>query len=651
MRSFCHHILLHCACWLVYGDAPAQSSSCPPNLDFEEGNFNNWELKWGKATVSSGVNDILWIGTGESPGRHTIIPSSDNGLDEYGHFPKSCPNGSGFSVKLGNRLGGAEAEGISYQFSVPSGATKYSLFFHYAVVLQDPSHPSEEQPRFRARLWNVTDDMPLECVNFDFTASASLPGFRQSPGFPDVLYKDWTPITLNLVEFAGKTLRLEFISSDCTRNGHFGYAYVDVSSNCSGAITGSTVCDGENAGILTAPFGFESYTWYSDINFTSVLSTTQVLNLNPPPNSGTVFPVVVVPYPTFGCKDTIFASISIASKPPANAGVDQTICTYEQAQLGGPANLSYSYRWSSPELLTSGVISNPRTLFDLPGPTLFTLKVIDNETGCFKEDDVLITPIIIDTTMSVSGELVYCRDEISITVLSIQGTVDAIQWYGNSSPLPGANSSSFNAQPTSTTTYWAQLTENGCKDSTRTTVINLAPDPVPVFKLDRNLQCPGVPVNFVNESTVSGGDTLSYIWRMSDGTNYTLKNPSKIFPGPGSYDVWLKAISGQGCTDSIMKTVKVEEFCHIRIPSAFTPDNNGLNDRFTPSLSSVKTLRRFSIYDRWGNVVFTTNQMEHGWDGKYKSQPLPAGMFIWMIEYDSYQQEKIILKGTVMLIR
>ncbi|MEK7224566.1 MAG: hypothetical protein AAB221_02660, partial [Bacteroidota bacterium] len=248
----------------------AQVGLCPSNLDFEAGDFTGWEARWGSAT-----NPLPLPNIGIIPGRHTIISAATAGLDPFGFFPTLCPNGSGYSVKLGNSQTGNQAESISYTYTIPAGLTTFSMLFHYAVVLQDPGHnPPTQQPRFRARIIDVSTGLPVNCVNFDFIASSSLPGFQQSPVSSIVYYKDWTPISINLSAYIGSTIRLEFVTNDCLLGGHFGYAYLDVNTNCNGVISGNFICPGDTAITLNAPFGFEQYEWFSDASFSSTISTT-----------------------------------------------------------------------------------------------------------------------------------------------------------------------------------------------------------------------------------------------------------------------------------------------------------------------------------------------------------------------------------------
>src|SRR5688500_19297092 len=105
---FCHFEIQLLLAGLVL--APAYLSlyaqSCPPNIDFETGTFSGWTCYTGSPEAVNGQNVIsLSLPSGPVPGRHTMYSSNPGGeLDEYGGFPKNCPNRSGHSIRLGNKL-------------------------------------------------------------------------------------------------------------------------------------------------------------------------------------------------------------------------------------------------------------------------------------------------------------------------------------------------------------------------------------------------------------------------------------------------------------------------------------------------------------------------------------------------------------------
>ena len=281
-------------------------NGCPVNIGFEKGTFENWECSIGSIDVLTGI-----ISLSPSPpanNRHTLLPNTNpQMLDFYGGFPVNCPNGSNYSIQLGNSGTGKLAERASYTFTIPADQNNYSIIYNYAVVFQNPSHEIWEQPKFTTNIFDVTNNTYIGCSSFSYTASSNLPGFKESPLGMGVFYKSWTPVTIKLSGSAGKTIRLEFTTNDCTRGGHFGYAYVDVNQNCNSPVSGNVYCTNADSLTLTAPFGFGGYKWFT-ADFSKVLGNDNTLILNPVPPPNTTYAVVVIPFPDQGCLDTVYTT-------------------------------------------------------------------------------------------------------------------------------------------------------------------------------------------------------------------------------------------------------------------------------------------------------------------------------------------------------
>ncbi|MEP6749382.1 MAG: hypothetical protein ABJB86_16725, partial [Bacteroidota bacterium] len=139
--------LLLCCSTVMY------AQECPANIDFETGTFTGWTCYTGYVASVNDQNIITLNPSAPTPGRHTMysaVPGAGN--DPYGGFAINCPNGSGHSIRLGNDLGGGEAEGVSYEFTIPANRDVYSLIYHYAVVFQDPNHLESQQPRMEVEI-------------------------------------------------------------------------------------------------------------------------------------------------------------------------------------------------------------------------------------------------------------------------------------------------------------------------------------------------------------------------------------------------------------------------------------------------------------------------------------------------------------------
>ena len=103
--------------------------------------------------------------------------------------------------------------------------------------------------------------------------------------------------------------------------------------------------------------------------------------------------------------------------------------------------------------------------------------------------------------------------------------------------------------------------------------------------------------------------------------------------------------------DSLSRDLLIMKDCGVLMPTAFTPNSDGLNDVIKPNLSGVKGLKRFSIYNRHGQIVFSTTREDHGWDGTFNGTRLESGVFVWIVEYSLEDDSVRLQKGTLTLIR
>jgi gliding motility-associated-like protein len=87
------------------------------------------------------------------------------------------------------------------------------------------------------------------------------------------------------------------------------------------------------------------------------------------------------------------------------------------------------------------------------------------------------------------------------------------------------------------------------------------------------------------------------------------------------------------------------------VPTAFTPNGDGMNDTFKPILLGMKSLSYFRVYNRFGELMFSTSQVDHGWDGVYKGKPQDTATFVWMAGGITYKGQVRKKKGYVVLIR
>jgi gliding motility-associated-like protein len=532
-------------------------AQCPPNIDFEMRDFTNWQCWTGRLISPS---NLSLLPSPPIPNRHTInsaVPGS--GLDPYGFFPIDCPNGSGNSIRLGNSSGGGEEEGVSYTFTIPAGQNQFNLIYNYAAVLQDGgvNHDSTNQPRLLIRVRNITDNTTINCSSFPFIVGG-ITGFLVSPVNPTVLYKPWAANSINLNGNAGKTIEIFFVTTDCGFTAHFGYAYIDINTECQSAFIGAAYCPDDTAVNVTAPFGYETYRWWDITNPSVILATTQTINFTPPPPAGTTLQVALKPFNGYGCPDTLTVALADTLSVFANAGPDRLSCERAPVQIGVNPSPGFVYSWSPTTNLSNPNISNP--IANPSVTTTYVLTVRNFGGGCLTTDTVTVRAAVLDTTVNVSGPLIGCITPSNPTILKVgRGVADSIQWYRNNIAIPGANDTIYNVVQTGA--YHVTLFSfQGCNLSSTAVDIFVNPTPVVGFGTNALFQCfNGQRFDFTNNSTIAFG-TMQYNWSMGDGSPaLTTRDVSYSYADTGTYVVRLIVTSDKGCIDSISYTVTVNE--------------------------------------------------------------------------------------------
>ncbi|HMR46061.1 MAG TPA: gliding motility-associated C-terminal domain-containing protein [Bacteroidia bacterium] len=149
---------------------------------------------------------------------------------------------------------------------------------------------------------------------------------------------------------------------------------------------------------------------------------------------------------------------------------------------------------------------------------------------------------------------------------------------------------------------------------------------------------------FINQSV---GNTYNY-WNFGDSTQSVSVSPQHIYENSGVYIVQLITVSDDGCRDTTEVPVDIRTTKSYFIPSSFTPDANGLNDCFAPMGAEMPDYT-LQIFNRWGQLLFSETGKPQ-WNGCYKNQLLPLGMYIYSIRIYN-PTDPVIEAGTVMLLR
>ena len=152
------------------------------------------------------------------------------------------------------------------------------------------------------------------------------------------------------------------------------------------------------------------------------------------------------------------------------------------------------------------------------------------------------------------------------------------------------------------------------------------------------------------KATQSGDGPVSIKWSPADGLDQSIPGIAKGTTTQNEIFTML-ATTAEGCSSKDDMEVVIFKGSAAYVPSAFTPNHDGKNEKLRPYLISIKQIYNFSVYNRWGQLVYFTTTSGEGWDGTIKGVPQPVGTYVWMLKAVDVIGNIYNKKGTVTLIR
>ncbi len=326
--------------------------------------------------------------------------------------------------------------------------------------------------------------------------------------------------------------------------------------------------------------------------------------------------------------------------PDVFIGPDTFKCQWDQLFLYAsvkPAGYDfYSYRWNTNNYISSA--NKAGIVFNGPEDTTLYLTVV-TPFGCADTDDIHITVHSGNFGTVSPADTGICPGS-SVNLQTKGGA--SVTWMP-SLYLDDTNSYTPISFPVAGIRYTGYVTDQyGCLD---TVYSNIDVYPAAVLYLEESATL------YAGESITLNpeGNCLYFTWFPPYGlSNPHSANPTAAPEVDTRYVVFGKTESGCTIVDSIDVLVKTEPI--IEMPNAFTPGAVP-NDLLKIIHKGTATLRYFRVFNRYGNKLFETSDMEVGWDGSYNEVPQPMGVYIYTIEADTKKGKRIMLQGNTTLIR
>ena len=361
--------------------------------------------------------------------------------------------------------------------------------------------------------------------------------------------------------------------------------------------------------------------------------------LNQNTNNPLVFPKTTTYYTLTlnenGCINTDSLRVRVVDFVSLDAGPDTTICTTDTITLF-PITDGLQFNWTPALRINDPLARNPK----VSPLTTTTYQVRANIGKCFKVDDITIRTV--PYPVSIAGaDTIICFEDTAQINARIVGSRFA---WSPTNTLIAPNTLNPRAFPLQSTSYTLTVYDTlGCpKPGLSSINVNVRPKILAFAGNDTSVVI-GQPLQ------LNATGAPLFLWAPPSYLNDpTIPNPIAILNDNFTY--FLKAYTPEGCAGYDTINIKVfKTNPDIFVPNAFSP--NGRNRILRPIPVGISRLDYFRIYNRWGQLIFQTNQTGVGWDGRVAGRLQDNGTFVWMAQGVDYTGKVIQRKGTAILIR
>ena len=344
------------------------------------------------------------------------------------------------------------------------------------------------------------------------------------------------------------------------------------------------------------------------------------------------------------CSDTALLTLTVDPNPtvvitnPANLCEPQTAnLTLPSVTVGSSLNLTFSYFRDTTAL---SVFATPAAA---PSGTYYIKGT--NATGCFdiKKVGVFVYPIPV---VKAGADTTICKNTTAVLHVAVTNILAPVfyQWEPAAS-IENPTAVISIANPGTTTVYKVTVKDTyGCNFNVADEVKVTVQPPVNAFAGNDTTATVRVP----HQLRATGG--VQYLWSPASALNNPfISNPLAVLNMDTRFAVEVKDTIGCVGYDTVL--VKVYEGITYYVPNAFSPNGDGLNDVFKPIPVGIVSTNYFRIFNRYGAIVFETNQWNKGWDGTYKEIPQKTGNYVWVIKGAGRDGKVIEMRGNVVLVR
>jgi gliding motility-associated-like protein len=279
--------------------------------------------------------------------------------------------------------------------------------------------------------------------------------------------------------------------------------------------------------------------------------------------------------------------------------------------------------------------------FIVPGTYIVTVTGFN---GCIATTDIVITevePLVLSLVNAVAD---HCGLGIGEATVSASGGNGNYAYSWNTNPAQ----SGATANHLESGSYQVMVSDGECRDTLSIKIVEVSGPTAAFEAIPKKASISNPEIRFLNQSSNANG----FLWSFGDGEIGADENPVHVYTESGDYVVLLEVVDDYGCVDSVSHSVMIFDNLKIYIPNSFTPNGDGVNDEFKPIGKGYSDEGyNLTIYNRWGQRVFSSSSFEKGWDGKIDGIKMNVNaVFVYIIDvYDINGKEYRFMGQITML--
>ncbi len=396
-------------------------------------------------------------------------------------------------------------------------------------------------------------------------------------------------------------------------------------------------CNGYTLYFNNASINGTSFMWnFGDL--TTLADTSRAVNASYTyPDTG-AYVVSLIANPGKPCADTtkktfyVYPDLKPTFTPPPPQCITNNSFSFTVGGLFAPSYTNFTWNFGASAVPVTSTLQSPNGVVYNSAGT-FPVSVILKQRVCTKtlKDSVKVYP---KTKANFVADSVTLCDPATVAFVnnSVAGGTPSYLWqYSDGGNTTIKNPTHVFSPAGIYNVTLTIISTSGCIDTSKFVVpgmITVTPRPIAGFSLT-----PTETSIYDPEITFTDGsiNALTWNYNFGDGSASTNQNPIYSYTKSGDYDI-VKIVTNQfGCQDTAIQTVHIRPEFAFWIPNSFTPGNkDGKNDIFMPSVIGVEKYL-FEIYDRWGELIFSTKDTTTGWDGTRGGKPCQQDTYVWMI--------------------